>query len=99
MNNTRLTFNSSTNFTLPIGVFRILQRDAYYYGFIKNEQPNVSGFLNNLIPALSDYQEDLLHELLKYNNGDVETAKICAKSIHNVYLHPFAFFIIKLFNV
>ena len=91
MNNTRLTFNSSTNFTLPIGIFRILQRDAYYYGFIKNEQPNISGFLNNLIPALSDYQENLFDELLKYNNGNAETAQICARSIHNVYLHPFAF--------
>lgn len=91
MENSRLTFNTSTNFTLPIGVFQVLQDDAYYYGFIKNEKPNVSGFLNNLIPALSDYQEDLFQELLKYNNGNVEIAKICARSIHNVYLRPFAF--------
>lgn len=91
MKNSRLTFNSSTNFTLPIGVYQVLQRDAYYYGFMKNEKPNVSGFLNNLIPALSDYQEDLFGELLKYNNGNEETAKTCARSIHNVYLRPFAF--------
>ncbi|MBO4979811.1 MAG: hypothetical protein J6D16_05330 [Clostridia bacterium] len=91
MNTVRLTFNTSTNFTLPIGIFRVLQRDAYYYGFIKSGQPNVSGFLNNLIPALSDYQEDLFDELLKYNNGNEEIAKTCARSIHNVYLHPFAF--------
>ena len=91
MKNSRLTFNSSTNFALPIGVFQVLQRDAYYYGFIKNGQPNVSGFLNNLIPALSDYQEELFGELLKYNNGDVGIARICARSIHNVYLHPFTF--------
>ena len=68
-----------------------MQRDAYYYGLVKNEQPNVSGFLNDLIPALSDYQEELFGELLKYNNGDVEIAKKAARSIHNVYLHPFAF--------
>ena len=85
MKNSRLTFNSSTNFTMPIGTFRILQRDAYYYGFMKNGQPNVSGFLNALIPALSDYQEDLFDELLKYNSGNVEAAKMCARSIHNVY--------------
>lgn len=91
MKNSRLTFNSSTNFTLPIGVFRVLQTDAYYYGFIKNEQPNISGYLNNLIPALSDYQEDLFGELLKYNNGDLQLAKLCAQSIHKVYLHPFTF--------
>lgn len=41
--------------------------------------------------ALSDYQEDLFKELLKYNNGNAEVAKICARSIHNVYLSPFAF--------
>ena len=91
MKNSRLTFNSSTNFTLPIGVYQILQGDAYYYGFMKNEKPNISGFLNRLIPALSDYQEDLFKELLKYNNGNVEAAKMCARSIHNVYLQPFAF--------
>ena len=91
MKNLRLTFNSSTNFTLPIGVYHVLQGDAYYYGFMKNDKPNIGGFLNNLIPALSDYQEDLFAELLKYNNGNVELAKMCARSIHNVYLHPFAF--------
>lgn len=91
MNNTRLTFNSSTNFTLPIGTYQILKYDAKYYGFIKNGNPNISGFLNSLIPALSDYQEDLYEELLKYNNGDAETAKNAARSIHNVYLRPFTF--------
>lgn len=91
MQNSRLTFNSSTNFSLPIGVFRILQSDAYYYGFMKDGKPNISGFLNNLIPALSDYQENLFGALLEYNDGDAETAKKCAQSIHNVYLHPFTF--------
>ena len=51
-----------------------MQRDAYYYGFMKNEKYNVSGFLNNLIPALSDYQEGLLKELLKYNNENANPA-------------------------
>lgn len=91
MKNSRLTFNSPTNFTLPIGVYQILQSDAYYYGFIKNGKPNIGGFLNNLIPTLSDYQEDLFKELLKYNKGNAEAAKMCARSIHNVYLYPFSF--------
>ena len=91
MKSLRLTFNSSTNFMLPIGVFQVLQSDAYHYGFIKSEKPNIGGFLNHLIPALSDYQEDLFDELLKYNNGNVEAAKTCARSIHNVYLRPFVF--------
>lgn len=91
MDNFRLTFNSSTNFTLPISVFQILQQDAYYYGYIKNQKPNICGFLNNLIPTLSNYQKNLFKELTKYNKGNVELAKICARSIHNVYLYPFLF--------
>lgn len=91
MNNIRLTFHTSTNLKLPIGVFRVLQQDAYYYGFVKNEKPNISGFLNQLLPPLSDYQEDLFQELLKYNNGNKEIAEACARSIHNVYLCPFTF--------
>ena len=91
MKNSRLTFNSSTNFTLPIGVYQTLQKDAYYYGFIKNEKPNISGFLNRLIPSLADYQEDLRKRLVEYNDGDEEMAKKCARSIHNVYLYPFTF--------
>lgn len=91
MNNLRLTFNTSTNIKLPIGVFRILQKDAYYYGFIKNKKPNINGFLNHLVPALSDYYDDLFNEILKYNGGDFNIAKACAQSIHNVYLYPFAF--------
>lgn len=91
MKNSRLTFNSSTNFTLPIGVYCTLQADAAYHGFEKNGKPNINGFLNNLIPALSDYQENLFKELLKYNNGDAEIAKACARSIYNVYLSPFSF--------
>ena len=91
MKNLRLTFNSSTNFTLPIGVYRVLQGDAYYYGFIKNGKANISGFLNNLIPALYVYEKELFDELLEYNNRDEAAAKMCARSIHNVYLRPFLF--------
>lgn len=91
MNDFRLTFNSSTNFTVPISTYRILEGDAAYYGYTKNQKPNISGFLNDLIPALSDYQKDLYQELLKYNNGNAEIAQIVARSIHNVYLKPFTF--------
>ena len=91
MKNSRLTFNSSTNFTLPIGAYQILQWDANYYGYAKNGNPNISGFLNDLLPVLSDYQEDLRQELLKYNNGNADIVKKIARSIHNVYLRPFTF--------
>lgn len=91
MNNIRLTFNSSTNISLPLGVYYVLQDDALAFGFIKNNKPNINGFLNELIPSLSNYQEDLNKKLLEYNDGDEELARICAGSIHNVYLKPFAF--------
>ena len=99
MKHIRLTFNSSTNFTLPIGVYRVLQGDAYYYGFIKNGKANISGFLNNLIPALSDYEKNLFNELLEYNNKDEGAARMCARSIHNVYLRPFLFHYDGVINV
>lgn len=99
MNNYRLTFNLSTNILIQIGVYDVLQGDAYYYGFVKNNKPNISGFLNNLIPALSCYQEDLFRRLVKYNDGDIELAKTCAQNIHNVYLYPFAFYSDGVVNV
>lgn len=91
MNTTRLTFNSSTNLTIPMGIFDILYLDAYYYGYVKNEKPNISGFINYLIPSLSEYQDDLHERLLKYNHGDAEITKIAEQSIHNVYLSPYNF--------
>lgn len=91
MKNSRLTFSASTNFTLPIGAYQILKNDAHYYGYMKNGKPNINGFLNDLVPALSDYQDDLYKELLKYNNGNADMAKAVARSIHNIYLRPFTF--------
>jgi len=91
MKNYRLTFNSSTNLTLPIKSYLTIEGDALYHGYTKNERPNIGGFLNDLIPALSDYQDDLYDRLLKYNNGSVETVKTVIRNIHNVYLNPSVF--------
>ncbi len=91
MNDFRLTFNSSTNFTIPIGSFNVLEYDAARYNYIKNDKPNISGFLNELLPVLSDYQEDLYKKLLQYNNGNENITKAVARSIHNIYLQPFNF--------
>ena len=91
MNDFRLTFTSSTNLTLPVGVYHILSHDALHFGFIKNGQPNMSGFINQLVPSLSDYQEDFHKRLLKYNSGNEELTKAIEKSIYNVYLSPFNF--------
>lgn len=91
MNNYRLTFNASSNLMLPKGVYDILFHDAYYFGYIKKDTPNINGFLNHLIPVLSDYRDDLHQKILKYNNGNEEIARIVEQNIHNVYLSPFNF--------
>lgn len=91
MNEYRLTFASSTNIALPIGIYDILYVDAYHFGYKKNGNPNISGFLNRLIPSLSRYQ-DLLHKkLLEYNHGEESITKKVEQCIYNVYLAPFAF--------
>lgn len=90
MDNFRSTFKTSTTLTVPISVYHLLQDDAFYYGYLKNGKPNIGGFLNHLIPELSEHQNDLYHELLRYHDGDTEKAKIGALSIYNVYLNPSA---------
>ena len=92
MNDLRLTFSTSTVLTVPTNVFEILKKDAMHFGFFKNKKPNLSGFLNELIPALSDYQEDFYKSLLKYNNGNAELAKAVARSIQNVHMSPLLFY-------
>ena len=90
MDNFRLTFKASTTLTVPISVYHLLQEDAFYNGYLKNGKPNISGFLNHLIPELSDHQNDLYNDLLRYHGWDAEKAKIGALSIYNVYLNPSA---------
>ena len=91
MNNMRLTFNTSTNFVLSVDAFRILECDANCFGYMKNGKANISGFLNDLLPELACYQNNLYKQLLLYNNGNVEAAQIAARSIHNVYIPMTAF--------
>lgn len=99
MNNYRLTFNTLSNLMLPSGVYDVLFHDAYYFGYIKNDKPNINGFLNHIIPVLSDYRDDLRQKLLKYNNGNEEITRIVEQNIHNVYLVPFNFSDDARFNV
>lgn len=85
MKNSRLTFNSPTNFTLSLNAYWVIARDAYYFDYVKNGNPNIGGFLNDLIPMLVDCQDDLYRGLLKYN-GNEEDAQLAARNIYNVYL-------------
>lgn len=91
MNTYRLTFNTSTNFKLPIGILDIIEADAYRFGYTKGGRANINGFLNDLIPTLSEYQEDLHQKILKYHGNDREKARLAEQTIYNVYLRPFDF--------
>ena len=99
MNNYRLTFNTSNNITLPLTVYATLRKDAYEHGFIRNDKPNVSGFLNKLIPLLSDHQDILRQKVLKYADGNEDLTKFAEQCYQNVYRTPFDFHEDSFINV
>lgn len=89
MKNSRLTFFEPTNFTLPITIFNTLVDDAFYFGYVKNNQANLSGLLNHLIPNLTEYRKDLHNSFLLANNGDEQlTAKI-EENIYKLYFNKY----------
>lgn len=87
MNNQRLTFFDPTNLTLPYVIYLTLATDAEHFGYIKNGSPNISGFLNKLVPYLADYREDLHNNLLSANNNDEELTTKIEENIYNVLFH------------
>ncbi len=78
-----------TNFNISNTLYDTLCSDCYYFGYIKNEKPNISGFLNHLIHHLSQYREDLHSNFLKTNNNNEELALNIEQNIYNVYLKTF----------
>lgn len=61
------------------------------FGFIKNEEANLSGLLNHLIPALSNYREDLHNDYLEQNNGDEILTQKVEECIYKVYFSQYDF--------
>lgn len=89
MDTYRLTFYEPTNFTLPIAIYNTLIEDAFHFGYIKNNQANISGLLNRLIPCLATYRDDLHCQLLQANNNDeVLTSKI-EENIYKIYFNKY----------
>ena len=88
-NESRLTFVDPTNFNLPITVFNTLVEDAYYFGYVKNNQANLSGLLNHLIPNLSDYRSDLHDAFLLANDGDSALTDVIEENIYKVYFNKY----------
>ena len=89
MDGTRLTFFDPTNIALPIVIFNTLVNDAFHFGFVKNEQANVSGLLNCLIPCLADYREDLHKNLLLANNNDETLTTKIEENIYKIYFNKY----------
>ncbi len=78
-----------TNFNISSTLYDTLCYDCYYFDYIKNEKPNISGFLNHLIYHLSQYREDLHDDFLKKNNYNEKLALTIEQNIYNVYLKTF----------
>lgn len=78
-----------TNFKISSGIYDIICSDCIYFGFIKNNKPNISGFLNHLIYHLSQYREDLHNDFLRKNNNNSELTLTIEQNIYNVYLKTF----------
>lgn len=78
-----------TNFKISKNIYDLLVRDCYYFGFVKNNKANISGFLNHLIYHLAVYREDLHNTFLKKNNNNVEIVSIIENNIYSIYLKEF----------
>ena len=86
---TRFSFLDPTTFNLPIAIFNTLVDDAYYFGYVKNEQANLSGLLNHLIPNLTDYRTDLHQSFLSANGGDENLTNKIEENIYKIYFNQY----------
>lgn len=78
-----------TNFKIASGIYDVIYNDCIYFGYIKNDKPNISGFLNHIIHHLSQYREDLHEQFLKNNNYDSNLVLLIENNIYNTYLKTF----------
>lgn len=81
--------NGCLNIKVSNSIIEILKYDCRKFGYIKNDEPNISGFLNDLIPNLSLIREEKHEEFLKYNDWDPTITKIVEDNIYNIYLKSF----------
>ena len=89
MKNERFTFFEPTNFNVPITIFNTLVDDAFYFDFIKNNQANLSGLLNHLLPNLTEYRKDLHNSFLSANNYNEELTNRIEENIYKVYFSKY----------
>lgn len=89
MSTYRLTFQSATNLSIPYSFYDVIYHDACYFGYLKGDTPNINGFLNHLIPSLSDFHDNLHRRFYAFLGGDEDSVRAVEQSIHHVYLDPF----------
>jgi hypothetical protein len=85
----RYGFKETTNFYIATGIDDILCSDAWHFGFRKNGQPNLGGFINALIPGLNQYREDLHERFLEENGNNEELVGVIEKNLFGIYLKTF----------
>lgn len=91
MNSNRLTFFDPTNIKVPITIFRTLVHDAFHFNYVKNGEANLSGFLNYLIPTMSNYRKNLHSQFLKQTNNDEDTTRKIEECIYKIYFNQYDF--------
>jgi len=70
------------------GNFYTLLFDAQHFGFVKNGKPNLSGFLNALLPTLAAMRNDM-HQRYLDKFGNEEDARKVENGIYEIYLSTF----------
>jgi len=78
--------NGCMNIKVSQYIYDLLSCDSYNYGFRKSDKVNISGFLNELIPRLTEIREEAYSSFLKYNDNDSVITKKVEETIYNVYL-------------
>lgn len=87
MKDSRLTFFSPTNFSVPVFVYQTIFEDCQHFDYFKIYFGNYSGFLNRLLPSLAKRRRDLHKQFLIANNNDEKLTKKIEENIYKVYFN------------
>ena len=87
MNSDRF-FKEGTVISIAQGSLYTLLYDAQHFGFLKNGKPNLSGFLNALLPALAAMRNDMHQRYLDKFENEADARKV-ENGIYDIYLSTF----------
>lgn len=92
MNIERLTFFSPTSIKLPKDVYTTIKNDAWFFHYKKNNESNINGFLNDLIPCLSDYKIDCYQNLISESQENITLIQQSDKIFRAIAKAPYELF-------